>query len=122
MGIATQVCRHRPSRAGTGNRVKTGQRIRRETSSRAAVKGSGRLERHSAKGRVAVLGTPERQERTVPWPVTEGDQEPGGAQGAVADGRRVQDGPRARAGSMAPRLSTETRLRQLAKGPAARHR
>jgi hypothetical protein len=45
----------------------------------------------------------------VPWPVTEGDQEPGGAQGAVADGRRVQDGPRARAGSMAPRLSTETR-------------
>ena len=58
---------------------------------------------------MAVLGTPEKQERTVPWPVTEGDQEPGGNQGAVADGRRVQDGPRARAGSMAPRLSTETR-------------
>ena len=44
----------------------------------------------------------------MPWPVTEGDQEPGGSQGAVADGRRVQNGPRARAGSMAPRLSTET--------------
>ena len=50
----------------------------------------------------------------MPRPVTEGDREPGGGQGPVADGRRVQDGPRAKAGSMAPRLSTETR--QLADG------
>ena len=46
----------------------------------------------------------------MPRPVTEGDREPGGGQGPVADGRRVQDGPRAKAGSMAPRLSTETRI------------
>ena len=55
---------------------------------------------------------PPGEEGRPPRPVTEGNREAGGGQGAVADGRRVQDGPPARAGSMAPRLSTETRSNQ----------
>src|SRR5271165_3849999 len=45
------------------------------------------------------------------WPrtVTEGNREPGDGQGAVGGRRRAQAGPGARAGSVAPRLSSETR-------------
>src|SRR5271165_4738434 len=101
------AARYFPARsAGMGNQIKTGRRIRREASSRAAVKGSGRPGAAFSDRRARGSPAPGKEGQS---PVPEGSQERDGGQGAVADGRRVQDGPGEGAGSMAPRLSTETR-------------
>ena len=53
-------------------------------------------------------GTPAGEEGAAPQPVTEGNREAGDGQGAVGGRRRAQAGLGARAGSVAPRLSSET--------------
>ena len=55
-------------------------------------------------------GTPAGEEGSWPQKVTEGNREAGDGQGAIGGRRRAQAGLGARAGSVAPRLSSETRI------------
>ena len=72
--------------------------------------GTGKTAPLSGAAKGTGYGAPAGKEGGWPRTVTEGNQEAGDGQGAVGGRRRAQAGLGARAGSVAPRLSSETRL------------
>src|SRR5208337_1584759 len=99
---------------GTGNTVKN-----RAVDIRGSIQGAcggkgnwtGKTAPLSGAAKGTGYGASAGEEGSWPRTVTEGNRETGDGQGAVGGRRRAQAGLGARAGSGAPRLSSETRSR-----------